>query len=162
MKMAYINERHRVEAALPAAILYRCMSTMHQKGYETDDGADQVLAALKTALDEPLQGLTAKDADRLARRINRDSRSVTMTYHDRPVALVLIAMCEALRLLADDGSFLMVSGSPLDQAFEALVSEVEQHQDIVDGMGKSGEKNGRRIVDRLRAMGYYQQVRAAA
>lgn len=159
MTTALLSDRARVELALPAALLYRVMSSCVEAGRasgEVTDQDDQCLLALSRAALAPLDGLPGSRVGKLRRRINRLQQSILNQLEHRTVMVCFLIVLFWLRDELDKGSLTLVEGSDFDQAVTALLPQLEAHDDLWTAMQRSATRQAARIGTALRSAGYYR------
>ncbi len=150
--MPYLSDRQRVELALPARLLIRPAERCAEDWSEEDR---KLLKRLENACYQPLEGLHGKKKVDLARRINRIQKHLLKNFEDRPVMVVFLTIIYWLNDLLERGVIVLDSNSDFAKACDELLPVLNEHQDLIDGMTKSAQKNARRFNEYLNREGYY-------
>ena len=159
--MTYQSDKCRIEAALPAAMLYRCYDACAATAADRPDAGEMghdrlVLKLLQAASLEPLAGLDAAERRKLSKRVDRVQATAMLEYEDRPVMLVFLVVLFWLTEILDAERLTLVAGSSFDQAVEMLLPALEGHADLWEKMSRSAGRNARKLGVVLNEMGYYR------
>ena len=157
----WATDRQRIEAALPAILLFRafevCVARAEDKPDQSEMTYDrEVLDLLWSAAVEPLVGLDAGTRAKLLKRLDRSQREALQEYESRPVMLVFLMVLFWLKERLDNGELVLAAGSSFDRAMELLIPALEKHDDLWRSVERSAGKNARRFHDVLVGMGYYR------
>lgn len=160
MGVTYLSDKRRVELALPAALLHRIFAACieHSKGSAEGEEFEydrEVITALRVAAIEPLEGLDPRRQRKLAVRVTRMQAQILDPFEDRPIMVCFLFVLYWLKGLLDDGTLVLIDGSPFEQAVSALIPELSKHEDLWEAMEKSAVKNARKLTQALRGEGFY-------
>lgn len=164
MSATGITDRMRVEVALPARMLFRCVEAIGdatKEAGESPEHLEPLLRDLKDACHEAVAGLTADRSRTLARRINREHAAALEAFAERPTMLACLVVLYWYKQALDEEILVLTPGSPLDRATAALLEILERHGEDWDDLDRSARKNARRMMERFRASGLFLPVRQA-
>lgn len=154
MAAPYLSHRQRVELAIPARLVFGivicdCFS---------DPDAD-VVAELKRLLTdacvEPISDLSAKEASRVARRVDRISQAAAKEFDDQPAVKIAIALFYFIQDLLEREVLVLWDDSSFGKAINLLIPMFEHgfEQEKID---KSAQKKARQLLSFFNREGLYQ------
>jgi hypothetical protein len=154
MSLSYLSERQRCEIAIPARLLFGLAVC---DVFSDPDNADlkRIKSLLMSACIEPLVGLDERAGGKVARRIERITRSVAGEFDDQPGVKVALSLYYFVKELIDRGILVLWEGSDVGEAINLLVPMFE-HGFEVEKQDLSAQKQARKLLDRLQREGYYQ------
>ena len=159
--MTMQTDRQRIEASLPAALLYRvfsrCIAADEDHPDKTEKEYDkQVLEWLGKAAFESFDGLAPDQKLKLMRRGERVLVQVLTVYENRPVMTVFLIVLFWLQDLLAREVLVMIEGSTFDRAVSALLPELGKHTELWESVQKSAGKNAIRFRESFERLGYYR------
>lgn len=155
--MTYASDKDRVSSIIFPALLMGWLKVARRMAAEKGvHGAfDEALELLDKAETAALDGLDAKTALKIARRVDRLINATIGDYQGDAMAKVYLAIAYAMVDLTQQGRMVIADGSPLAQAFEMLTPAITGHADICLGVDKSATKAARKIISVLTKEGYF-------
>jgi hypothetical protein len=159
--MTYINPRRAVAGALPMALLARVARRLSDDcaatpGATLADDFAPLLDALEGAIADTLGGLGAAGAAKARQRLHRLQGEILRPFEGNTLVTVFLGCAYLWRDLLAEGRAVLVAGSPLDAAWEAMRAAIcdAAGDDLLADVDRSGEKMARRLRDHLRRLGY--------
>lgn len=168
---AKLSARRRVELALPAALLrYVCLSCAQVQEGEAPMGAEEaaahteLLRLLGISATEPFAGLSAHDATKLRRRVDRAVVEVFTPYIKANAVLMKAFLMTLfwLKERLDSGELVLVAGSAFDSAVTMLLPQLEDKPDLWEMVEGSAAKQARKFHQHLMGLGYYVETERSA
>jgi transposase len=158
--MPYLSDRQRREIGVLPRIIY-VVITQEGALAEAQDGEDaRLIDAMGKVCLEPLEGLDARHATKIARQTTETARRVVwQDLHDAPNAKVIAIVWHVLAHLTATGYLEIHEGSPMAEAAEILEPSF-QHVYSSPERARSIDKQARRFLERLQAEGLYRGVPA--
>lgn len=156
MSGVYANDRRIVEH-LMWPLLVESYAVSQEECQETPEEKASVARivsgarAYGAALLEPLE---PRRQDKLMRRALRDIREASAELDGKHGGTVGVALYYAIEDLLASDMLWIEEGSPLGDALLEVLESLRGHFDNPK-VDKAGRKNGRRLLGRLLAMGYY-------
>lgn len=153
--MAPLTDRQRVELALPARMLLRCMNTVYAQHTSPDDKekTGKTISRLDAACREALAG--SLERDKLVRRIERANAVALDPIANKPLMLAILTTGLWLKKLLDQNYLVLTAGSSFDQASGNVFASIADHQDLFAEFLDDARAESARMHARLQAFGYY-------
>lgn len=166
MSAAYLNDRQRVELALPARLFYALavcdVFAVDPAHADTPDAAEKGMREvaelrdlLKVACIEPIADIDPRKAGQLSRRIDRVAKEVTAEYdQERGIKLALV-FYYWLEDLLSRGVLVCHEGSTFGRAIRMLFT-MFQHGFAIEKQDASAQKQARRLLEKFQVAGYFR------
>jgi hypothetical protein len=156
--MAVTLYRERVEAALPARMMWTVAMLKDAFVVVDEENGPQALAKMRELLKigslQPLDGLPGKIALILGKRIDDIHNSVMSEYDNQRADKVAAMVFYFLKELTDSGYLELWEGSPVAEAATLYIPMIE-HVFSEERLDESAQKAARRIIRKLQERGYY-------
>jgi len=160
MRNLHLSDRQRVEIALPARLMRRCMAaivegTVNEFHRPRDPQHMALIADLGRCCDEALCGLDTAKAEKLRARIDRAAHHALLDYED----CALIKVCQMVMRWTCDrlecGDLTLGEGSLFESCFERLQSGLTEHADLWEAVASSAAKQAIKLHLRIQSQGYF-------
>jgi len=166
--MNHLSDRRRAECALLPRLLlgiandggFRC----YDDAGNVIDGAEAAIvedlkAQLTEASVEPITGLEAGRAAKLARRIDRLADALFDEWRGASAAKWALALMIIIRDLHDSGQMVLVEESAMHRAYLLFAPMLEDALGDL-AISKSATKQARHLRDRFAREGYFREASA--
>lgn len=164
--MIHLNDRQRVELALPARLLRRCWAGIIEghRPHRIDIPADHLalLDDLRACCEEALIGLAPREAEKLRARIDRVSVHALLPYESDALMKATLMVMYWVRDRLDAGDLALIEGSLFESCFERLHSGLAEHGDLWNAVNHSAAKQAAKLHQRIMDQGYFRQRAGAA
>jgi hypothetical protein len=163
--MTYLNDRSRIELALPARLLRRCWAGIIE-GHNTH-GADvkashrQLLEDLGMCCEEALAGLSQRDAEKLRARLDRAATFALLPYEADALMKTTLMVMYWIRDRLEAGDLTLAEGSLFESCFDRLHEGLADHRELWEDVNKSAAKQARKLHDRIVGQGYFRPMAGA-
>ena len=148
-----------VERIIPPGIVYSVVYAGVADRSEKDHA--EVLKLLEQAMDKELEGLPFPKRNSAVRHGRRAADEILRPYVERreSAAKFGLSVFYAMRELIDEGLYVLDEDGPFAEAMEAVLNPEGTVTELanIEGIDRSAQKHARRILERLREMGYYKR-----
>jgi hypothetical protein len=148
-----------VERIIPPGIVYSVVYAGVADRTHKDHA--EVLKLLEQAMDVELDGLPYPKRKSATRHARRAADEILRPYVERRESAAKFGLSAfyALRELIDEGHYVLDEDGPFAEAMEAVLNPEGTVTELanVDGIDRSAQKHARRIIEKLRSMGYYKR-----
>ncbi|MDR6954191.1 hypothetical protein J2X65_003559 [Ancylobacter sp. 3268] len=152
--MPYLSDRQRVEISLPPQVMLGVVIA----GVDRED-ADyrRALDLLKVAAREPIDDLPEDRAHKILERVRRVHKEVLGPYsgEGQDVAKFGLVAFYWIKAMVETGYFVFAEGSAIDEAMTLFIGAIE-HRAQVPAIDASAQKQARKLIRSLQALGYYR------
>lgn len=154
--MNYLNDRQRVEIAVPARLVFglavcKCFSDPDH------DDVKRLQDLLLRACIEPLDGLQEREGKKIARRVERVVDEAAKDFDQQPAVKIAMSLFYFLEHLLATGYLELWEGSPMGEAMSLLMPMFD-HGFEKHRQDRSAQKQARRLLQHLQRQGYYAQA----
>jgi hypothetical protein len=155
-----LNDTQRIEAALPARLMWRMTANMAANPDPTTDKdfLNRVAAAFAIHRDDAFSGLDGARQEKMKARLKRVSDLVLDPFIGRSLPTSLHATKVLIQDLLESGVWTYPDGGAFEVAYGALAEVIwsdERNVESLTATERSATKNARKMRERLKAAGYY-------
>lgn len=151
----YMNERQRVETAVPARLVFG-LAVCNCFSDPDADVVKQLKELLLRACVEPVEGLGPKEGGKVARRIERVCEAAAKEFDGQPAVKIAMALFYFLEDLLSREVLTLWEGSAFGEAMTLLMPMFE-HGFESEKIDASARKQARKLLERLQREGYFRQ-----
>lgn len=151
-----LTDRRRVEFALPAVIAFNVIAAI-----VTDPGdevaaekAARLRALVLKSCHDPLDGLTAPAAGKMARRIDRNAAEALKAVDNPPADKLGMILFYALESLIETGALELIEGSTFAEAMNLLLPALDQAF-AEPALDASARKQAKRLLAHFKTKGFF-------
>ena len=158
--MTYLSDRQRVEISLPPQVM---MGVLFAGVERHDADFERAVALLKTAAREPLEDLPERHSRKILERTRRVHNDILGPYHGegQDVAKFGLITFYWIQAMVESGYFVFAEGSAIDEAMALFIRAIE-HRAQVPAIDASAQKQARKLIRSLHALGYYRALEVPA
>lgn len=162
--MPVLNDRQRIELAVPAYLLYSLASAPgvfvpadSDLAAKAETDVAELRENLRIACLEPFADLTPAKGQALLRRLERAKRQVTCNWHERPALGLMLTFWCLLKNLVDREILILWEGSAMDKATRKLLPMLE-HGFKEEKDKAAAWEDASALLTKLQAEGLYREI----